>query len=273
VFTSQPYSGNGLAVVHDADDLDRAAMLAFARETHLSETTFVQEPTEAAADYRNRIFDVFEELPFAGHPSLGTAVAVARRRGETGASYLQQTVTGLQPIDVEVDGDTARASMLQPPAVFGDPIDSARAAAALSLEVSAIHAQLPVCTGSTGLKHLFVPLKDTAALSAATPSTESHRALTSATGAFVVYAFVVDGSRVHARGFHDQLGGIAEDPATGSAAGPLAAYVAQHLGPQSITITQGEQMGRLSTIDAAVGGDGITVAGDVVVVMDGTLAA
>ena len=246
-------------------------MLAFARETRLSETTFVQEPTEPAADYRNRIFDVFEELPFAGHPSLGTAVAVARRRGETQAAYLQQTVTGLQPIDVEIDGDSARASMLQEAASFGDPIDPARAAAALSLSVKEIHPELPVCTGSTGLKHLFVPLRDESALASARPSAEDHRSLASATGAFVIYAFVVDGERAAARGFHDQLGGIAEDPATGSAAGPLAAYVKEHLGPDQITITQGEQMGRLSRIDAAVTADGITVGGDVVVVMDGEL--
>lgn len=247
-------------------------MLAFARETRLSETTFVQEPTESAADYRNRIFDVFEELPFAGHPSLGTAVAVARRRGEASASYLQQTGTGLQPIDVEIDGDNARASMLQEPAVLGDRIDPARAAAALSLSPKQLHSELPVCTGSTGLKHLFVPLRDEAALSAANPSTEEHRSLASATGAFVIYAFVVDGDKADARGFHDHLGGIAEDPATGSAAGPLVAYVNEHLGPEQLTITQGEQMGRVSKIDAAVTADGITVAGDVVVVMDGTLA-
>ena len=259
-------------MVHDADDLDRAGMLAFARETRLSETTFVQEPTEVAADYRNRIFDVFEELPFAGHPSLGTAVAVARRRGESQASYLQQTVTGLQPINVEVNGDQARASMLQPHAVFGEAIDPLRAAAALSLSGGEIHPELPVCAGSTGLKHLLVPLRDRSALSGADPVAGEHRALASAEGIFVVYAFVVDGENVYARGFHDHLGGIAEDPATGSAAGPLAAYVKQHAGPGQITIEQGAEMGRLSRIDAAVTKDGVTVGGEVVVVMDGQLA-
>lgn len=271
MFTSQPYTGNGLAVVHDADDLNPARMLAFARETRLSETTFVQQSTKAAADYRNRIFDVFEELPFAGHPSLGTAVAVARRRGETRASYLQQTSTGLQPIDVELDGDNARASMLQDFASFGEPIDPARAAAALSLSVDELHPELPVCTGSTGLRHLFVPLRDVETLARATPVAAHHRSLVSDTGAFVIYAFVVDGQRVDARGFHDHLGGIAEDPATGSAAGPLAGYVNEHLGRDRITITQGETIGRLSQIDAAVRADGITVGGDVVVVMDATL--
>ena len=82
VFTDTPLPGNPLAVVHDADELDPATMLAFARETRLSETTFVQTPTVQGADYRNRIWDQRAELPFAGHPSLGTAVAVARARGD-----------------------------------------------------------------------------------------------------------------------------------------------------------------------------------------------
>ena len=78
VFTSVPLTGNQLAVVHDADGIEDATMLAFARETRLSETTFVQTPTRAEADYRDRIFATPHELRFAGHPSLGTAVAVAR---------------------------------------------------------------------------------------------------------------------------------------------------------------------------------------------------
>ena len=94
-------TGNQLAVVHDADGVDDATMLAFARETRLSETTFVQTPTADGADYRNRICMMSGELDFAGHPSLGTAVAVALARGEGEASYVQQTPAGLQPIDVE----------------------------------------------------------------------------------------------------------------------------------------------------------------------------
>src|SRR5262245_1278558 len=100
-------------------------MLAFARETRLSETTFVQRAHVAGADYRTRIFTVERELPFAGHPSLGTAVAVARaEHGGDGAPhevrYVQQTGAGLQPIDVRLHDDgRAHASMLQEPAVLG----------------------------------------------------------------------------------------------------------------------------------------------------------
>ena len=81
MFTATPLAGNGLAVIHDADSLDDATMLAFARETRLSETMFVQTATDPGADYRNRIWFMSGELPFAGHPSLGTAVAVALQRG------------------------------------------------------------------------------------------------------------------------------------------------------------------------------------------------
>src|SRR3954468_3854291 len=122
VFTARPLTGNGLAVVHDADGIDDDTMLAFARETRLSETTFVQSATEAGADYRNRIWMTVGELAFAGHPSLGTAVAVARARGEREARYVQQTPAGLQSIDVRIDGDRARASMLQKQAVDGPEV-------------------------------------------------------------------------------------------------------------------------------------------------------
>src|SRR3954449_2305271 len=124
VFTDRPLTGNGLAVVHDADGVDDAAMLAFARETRLSETSFVQSATERAADYRNRIWMMQGELPFAGHPSLGTAVAVARARGDREVTYTQQTGAGLQPIEVEVGDRVARASMLQEPSSFGDEVDA-----------------------------------------------------------------------------------------------------------------------------------------------------
>src|SRR3954467_4980960 len=122
-FTDRPLTGNGRAVVHDADGLDDATMLAFARETRLSETTFVQAATEPGADYRNRIWMTQRELPFAGHPSLGTAVAVARARGERAASDVQQTGAGLQEVEVDIGDRVARASMLQEPATFGPEVE------------------------------------------------------------------------------------------------------------------------------------------------------
>ncbi len=108
VFTAEPLAGNPLAVVHDADELSDETMQRFARETRLSETTFVQQPAVAGADYRNRIFDTRRELALAGHPSLGTAVAVAHRRGELRARYVQQTPAGQQLVEVELAEDDER---------------------------------------------------------------------------------------------------------------------------------------------------------------------
>src|SRR4051794_36713267 len=98
-------------------------MAAFARETRLSETTFVQSATEDGADYRNRIWTASAEVPFAGHPSLGTAVAVAEARGKSEALYVQQTGAGMQPIEARRADGAWRASMLQNPATFGAEVD------------------------------------------------------------------------------------------------------------------------------------------------------
>src|SRR3954464_875919 len=132
-------------------------MHSFARETRLSETTFVQTATLQGADYRNRIWMPVRELPFAGHPSLGTAVAVALARGDVEARYVQQTGVGLQPVDVRVDGQRAEASMLQEPARLGPEVDVAAALAPVALD-DAAGAQLAPQVVSTGVAHLIAPV-------------------------------------------------------------------------------------------------------------------
>ena len=156
VFTDRPLAGNGLAVVHEADGVSDEVMLAFAKETLLSETTFVQ--SSEVADYRNRIWTPAEEIPFAGHPSLGTAVAVALERGEDEVEYRQQTHAGIQPVRVERDGDRAYASVLQEPARFGDEVDAASVLAAIGLRPEDAHPELPPQHVSTGLPTLIAPL-------------------------------------------------------------------------------------------------------------------
>ncbi|MCB0830832.1 MAG: PhzF family phenazine biosynthesis protein, partial [Solirubrobacterales bacterium] len=136
VFAEAPLQGNGLAVVLDADGVDDPTMLAFARETGLSETTFVQSATaeaaEEGADYRNRIWTISGEIPFAGHPSLGTAVAVAIQGGVESATFTQQTEVGLQEVDVvrsETGGsgpEAWQASVHQEKAEFGDLVAADR---------------------------------------------------------------------------------------------------------------------------------------------------
>ena len=268
VFTSRPLTGNGLAVVHHADGIDDATMLAFARETKLSETSFVQSATEPGADYRNRIWTIVGELPFAGHPSLGTAVAIAHARAETEAHYVQQTKAGLQAVDVELGpSGVARASMLQEPAVFGDEIDPGRVFAALGLDASDAHPELPPQVVSTGLTHLMVPAREDAVLLRARPD-----ALLSELGVICAYLTAYDPSHdaAQARGYFAADGLIIEDPATGSAAGPLCAYLNARTGAARVDIVQGEAMGRPSRLMCEAG-ERVRVAGDVVLLADGEI--
>jgi trans-2,3-dihydro-3-hydroxyanthranilate isomerase len=272
VFTSTPLTGNQLAVVHDADGIDDATMLAFARETRLSETTFVQAPTQAGADYRNRIWTMPAEIPFAGHPSLGTAVAVARARGEQSATYVQQTRAGNQPVEVRLDGDTAaRASMLQERPRFGPEPPRADVMAAAGLTAGDAHPDLPPQVVWTGMAQVLAPLRDETALERVAPDPVALRALLESLDALLLYVVVVGpgAGAARARGFFLGVDGVVEDPATGSAAGPLLAYLHERDATQSLTVRQGEEIGRPSRIDCTWADDRPRVAGDVVVVADG----
>lgn len=280
MFTSTPLAGNGLAVIHDADGLDDATMLGVARETAQSETTFVQSATVDGADYRNRIFTMDEEIRFAGHPSLGTAVAVARARNLAEARFLQQTGAGVQPVEVELRGDVAHASMLQEPAQFGDPVEAAPVLGALGLGPADAHPELPVQPVSTGMRHLMVPVRDHVALERARPHVARVEAIEAQTDTMVLYVFVPDGggsgadgggAPVRARGFVAERGQVLEDPATGSAAGPLCAYLHEHTGSDATTVAQGVELGRPSRLETAIVGDRVRVAGDCVVVLEGRL--
>lgn len=273
VFTSRVLTGNGLAVVHDADDIPDADMLGFARETNLSETTFVQTSEDPAADYRNRIWMTVGELDFAGHPSLGTAVAVAIARGEDQASYVQETRAGLQPIDVELGDGIARASMLQEPASFGPEVDPERALAALGLAAADADPGLPPQAVGTGISHLMVPVARAAALDRVAPRREALRELLEPIGCVCAYVVrcLPDRERVHARSFFVDRSGVTEDPATGSAAGPLMAYLHQRTGLTALAVDQGVAMGRPSRL-LCEAGERVRVAGDAVVVLEGTLA-
>jgi trans-2,3-dihydro-3-hydroxyanthranilate isomerase len=277
VFTATPLEGNALAVVHDADALDDSTMLAVARETRLSETTFVQRAHVAGADYRNRIFTVERELPFAGHPSLGTAVAVARADRNPGDAphevrCIQQTDAGLQPIDVRLDGaHRAHASMLQEPAVHGAELPRAQVVQAIGLTPEHADRALPPQLVGSGLTQLILPLRDLDALARARPDWAAVERVLAEHGATVLYAAVCDPAAAHARTRSFVSAAVGEDPATGSAAGPLCAYLAERAGVDALTIEQGIEMGRPSRIEAAMDGERPRVGGDVVVVADGTL--
>ena len=271
VFTHRPLEGNALAVVHGADEVDEATMLRVARETRLSETSFVQT-SHREADYRNRIWTVAGELAFAGHPSLGVAVAVARARGEREVRYVQETGAGLQPIDVRVEGDVGRASMLQEPARFGPELARAEVAPAAGLAPGDLHPELPPQVVSTGVPQILAPVRDERVLGRLASDETELAALLGAHGAVVLYLFVADAgsATAHARSLTPAVEG-GEDPATGSAAGPLMAYLAERTGAARLVIAQGAEMGRPSRLETAIEGDRVRVGGGVVLLVDGTL--
>lgn len=279
VFTDRPLSGNGLAVVADADDLGAEVMLAFARETRLSETTYVQSASEGAASYRNRIWTPGEELPFAGHPSLGTAVAVTRWRGETEAALVQQTGAGLQPIEVAREaevpkgGERWRASMLQAETRFGAELGRAETMSAVGLCVEDAHSELPPQIVSTGVAHAIAPLADPGPLARVKPDYEAIDALLRPHDAVVLYLAWADpdSGRGRARGL-SRIVELGEDPATGSVVGPLCAYLQRRGGRSAITIEQGEEMGRPSVLEAEMEDELVRVSGSVVPLIDGTVA-
>jgi trans-2,3-dihydro-3-hydroxyanthranilate isomerase len=277
VFAERPLAGNGLAVVADADGVSEEVMLAFAGETRLSETTFVQAPSEEGADYKNRIFTVASEIPFAGHPTLGTAVAVARWRGLERADFVQETLAGLQPIEVRSEDGGWRASMVQNEAEFGEELDPVAAMEVVGLSAADAHPQLPPQVVSTGLPAVIVPVSAEVAVARAQPQFDAIddlladvRPRTDETPNLYLVWYDADHERARARMFSSiQPGG--EDPATGSAAGPLCAYLAERTGCERLTIRQGEEMGRPSVLEAEIEEGRPRVGGNVIPLIEGTV--
>jgi trans-2,3-dihydro-3-hydroxyanthranilate isomerase len=246
VFTPRPLAGNQLCVVPEPGDLDDAEMQAIAKEIGFSETTFV---TEAAGDrYAMRIFTPRQELPFAGHPTLGTAfVLVSEGRVSTPAT--QAIAAGEIPVEVDVASSTAW--MTQLPAELGPVFpDLDLIASAIGLTTTDLDPGRPVQAVSTGLPTTIVPVRDLETLRRATRNEHLVGDAMRASGGRDLYLFAHTAEGVTARMFDSEFG-IGEDPATGSAAGPLGAYLAEHgsLGQTwSVTIRQGEQVGRPSEL-------------------------
>jgi trans-2,3-dihydro-3-hydroxyanthranilate isomerase len=256
VFADTPFGGNQLCVVPEVpDDLDAETMQALAREIGFSETTFVTAVRQTGYDVR--IFTPENELPFAGHPTLGTAFTLVRE-GLTGSETVQRCGAGDVPVRVETDA--GRATMRQLPATVGpEVIARDEVAAAAGIEASDLIDLLPVLPVSTGIPHLMVPVRDDDALRRAVRSGPRCRDVCAAADAESLYLFAVRGEGdVRARMF-DRFDSIGEDPATGSAAGPLGAYLAIHelAGmPGAVTIAQGEEVGRPSFLHVEAARDG-----------------
>lgn len=264
VFTDQAFGGNQLAVFPDARGIDPALMLPITREFNFSETTFVLPPSDPAHTARVRIFTPGRELAFAGHPTVGTAHVLAT----TGAIPLTGDVTrivfeeivGPVPVTIRVKNGKVGFCQLttaKAPEVVSEPPTRERLAAALSLPVDALKSgdwspQIVSC----GTPFLFVPLKDRAAVAAARARPDVWDEVFAGRATSEVFLFATEGERsgsdVHARMFAPSLG-IAEDPATGSAAAALAGYLGSRDSRPSGTlhwvVEQGFEMGRPSILD------------------------
>lgn len=257
VFADAKFGGNQLAVFGNGASIRDLDMQSIARELQLSETTFILPATTAAADRRVRIFTPDRELPFAGHPTLGTAFVVADGKDTT--VRLEEGV-GIIPVTFR----GAFGQMTQVTPVFEPArVDRATLAATLKLESPDLLGDAPLEIGSAGLPFLFAPVRDLDAVRRAVPPGPGHDAVRGP--ALGVYVFALGGERggthVHGRMFGFTLG-ITEDAASGSAQGPLGAYLVRHgLVPTSPTTRirseQGFEMGRPAIIDIeidAIGG-------------------
>lgn len=273
VFTDHAYGGNPLAVVTDAEGLDARQMQAIAKEFNLSETTFVT-PGRAPGSFAVRIFTPGAELPFAGHPIVGTAVVLQ----SLGRTAPDGTVFELAVGPVRVDLAPGRATFFRegPPELTAVPLPDAQIAALIGAERLA---GVPMQAGY-GTTFLMVPLADRAAVAAARLRRELWEAAAPALVSRGLYVHAVLGAadgvtQVHARMFAPGLG-VGEDPATGSAAAGLTGWLPGPDGLHRIAIAQGVEMGRPSLIHATAtraGGavTGISIGGGAVVVGEGRL--
>ncbi len=267
VFTDVPLAGNQLGVFTDARDLDELTMQALALELGFSETVFVL-PARAGGHARIRIFTPTGELPFAGHPVLGTAFVLAAPL-QLGTIELE-TGAGVVPVTLEREGSgrIVFGRMTHPVPSVHPYAEERELLAALGVEGS----DLPVELYDNGAQHVFVALADEAAVAALRPD---FGALTRF-GFVGANVFAGAGQRWKTRMFA-AVEGLGEDAATGSAAGPLAAHLARHGAipwGEEIVVSQGAELGRPSTLHACASGTGqeiesVTVGGSAVVVARG----
>jgi trans-2,3-dihydro-3-hydroxyanthranilate isomerase len=266
VFTDTPLEGNQLAVFADGSDLTDELMQRTARELGLSETVFVLDP-EGDGDARIRIFTPRTELPFAGHPVLGTAFVLATERH---AEVIRlETGAGVIPVALAWDRDRAAFGEMDQPIPAPEPFAQARE---LLSALGVARSELPVEAYRNGPLHVYVTLGSEQALAAVVPDMTALAAL----GPLGAACCAGAGTRFRTRYFAPGLG-VAEDPATGSAAGPLALHLVRHglvgLGEQ-IEIQQGAEISRPSQLRARVDGSPdrvarVVVGGSAVIVARG----
>jgi trans-2,3-dihydro-3-hydroxyanthranilate isomerase len=260
-FTDRPFGGNPLAVVLDAEGLSTEEMQAVAREFNYSETTFVLPPRDAAHDAEVRIFTVNSEIPFAGHPNVGTAYVLATRAKSPPARLLFEEKAGLVPVEILSEGGKVLSAELTAPQALKrlTQLSAEQAAACLSLSAADVrtdrHAPHVI---SVGLPFLAVELASREALRRARPNADAFAKTFPVDESDAVYFYtrdVPEGEKpcdVQARMFHPGASGLSEDPATGSATAAAAALLAEldgrADGELKLCIGQGVDMGRPSLL-------------------------
>jgi trans-2,3-dihydro-3-hydroxyanthranilate isomerase len=287
VFTDTALTGNQLAVFTDPAGLTTEDMARVTREMNFSECTFIFPAELAGTDIRLRIFSPDGELPFAGHPVIGTTFALARE----GRAKPKQTrvVLGLNigptPVDLEwKDAELSFAWMSQQPPKFGPMLDArGRMAAVLGIDPGAIRDGLPIQEISCGLPFFFVPLTTRAAVDQCVLDARGNEAMFKETGLTRrgIFVFSTEPGGDQATVYSRMLGGGREDPATGSASGPLGCYLVRYgLVPPArageIVSRQGVKMGRPSRLHIRIAGSpenitGVKVGGASVLVGDGRI--
>ncbi|WP_088240426.1 PhzF family phenazine biosynthesis protein [Calothrix rhizosoleniae] len=280
VFAERKYTGNQLAVFTNAGNLNTEEMQSIAQEINYSETTFITSPQEQNGGYEVRIFTPNQEIPFAGHPTLGTGYILQQ-------AIIQQPVekitlnlgVGQIPVTINyTDGLPEWLWMRQNTPTFYSEIPGEAIAEILQIDINGIDSRFPIQEVSTGLPFIIVPLKDISTLKQINLNKEKYFQLIANTEAKCILAFCPEtyhpDNHLHVRVFCDYVG-IPEDPATGSANGCLAGYLVEHgyFGKNQIDIRveQGYEIGRPSLlllqaeknntgIDVNVGGKVILVA-------------
>lgn len=279
VFTLRPFHGNPLAVIVDAEGLDAAAMQRIAGWTNLSETAFLLPPTTPAADYRVRIFTPRQELPFAGHPSVGAAYAaiMAGRMADGPGSRTQECAAGLLPLRIEGQGPGRLIHVRAPRANLHPPLPAAPAQALVAALGAPLHG--PAQVVDVGAVWLLAGLADGTVVRALRPDQAGIAALTQATGCVGVAVFgrePAGDAALAVRAFCPG-DGIAEDPVTGSANAAIGALLHQRGELAAIgaryRVSQGREVGRDGVVEVQVEADGaVWIGGHCAACVEGVIA-
>ncbi|QNI31161.1 PhzF family phenazine biosynthesis protein [Alloacidobacterium dinghuense] len=265
VFTDTPFHGNQLAVFENAGDLTQEEMQKIAKETNLSETTFIVRRSpemEKLRGVRVRIFTTQEELPFAGHPTLGTSTFIRQHLPEYADCESIELELNVGPVSVRFSpplNGAVHGEMTQPDPIFGQLHDHIEVARAIGVKADDLAMEMPVQTVSTGLPYCIVPFRAVDALSQLRIPAAAAEEYLSDKDAKFFYCIAPELKGIWRARMQFYNG---EDPATGSAAGCAISYLVHHgfaASDEQLHIRQGIEMGRPSMIDVRAKFDGVSV--------------